>query len=114
MGGELDVWGGSAVRVELRCIQEHHAALATSKNLSLVASTALSRYRDSMKAFKATYPAAPSAHRDLKRRSHDRIVVTASGHCPYRAEAGELLDKGPKHVFPRICRNKCAPAGAPL
>lgn len=113
-GRELDVWGGSAVRVELRRIQEHHAALATGKKLSLVASSALSLYRDSVKAFIATYPAAPSADRDWKRRSHDRIVVTARRYCPYRAGTGGLLDKAPEHGRPRVSHSERAAAGARL
>lgn len=83
---EFDIRSSCAVRVELGRIQEHHAALATCKELGLVPRTVLPHHRDAVKAFIATYSATPSAARDGKGSGHRGIVVTLWRRCPRRSK----------------------------
>lgn len=89
---EFHIRGSSAVCVELRWVQEHHAALTTRKKFGLVSRAVLSQNRHSVESFIATDPATPSAGRDGKGSGHGRIVVTSWRGCPCRSSSDTLLD----------------------
>lgn len=89
---ELDVGRPGAELVELSRVQEHYAALAAGKELSLVPTAVLSQYTDTVIALECSDAAAPCAARYGNGRGHPGIVVIATVRCPFRSIRRRTLD----------------------
>ena len=94
---ELDVGRCGAECIELNRVQEHHAALAAGKDLSLVPAAVLPHDADAVIALKCADPAAPYAARYGNGRGHGEIVVILLWRCPFSPPGEEILYGGDEH-----------------